>query len=142
MVVADLIDSGRLEAHIERLVALYPTRRDGMDAALRAALGGIEGIRWTRPSGGMFIWVDLPETIDGDSVLAAGLERGVAVVPGSAFDPVRSRHAIRLCFSAVNQAAISEGVKSLGQTIWDLSLADPPEPGRHSDQRAEEHTTA
>jgi 2-aminoadipate transaminase len=117
MIVADLIESGRLEAHIERLVQLYPIRRDAMDAALRATIGGSAGIHWTRPSGGMFTWVDLPDSIDGDTVLRAGLERGVAVVPGSAFDPVRTRHAIRLCFSAVDETGIVEGIGRLGETI-------------------------
>lgn len=120
MVVADLIDSGQLEAHISRLIKLYPVRRDAMDSALQTAFGAREGIRWTRPSGGMFIWVDLPELIDGDQVLEAGMKRGVAVVPGSAFDSTRTRHALRLCFSAVDEPAIAVGVALLGATVNEL----------------------
>jgi 2-aminoadipate transaminase len=129
IIVADLIENDRLGAHIERLIALYPARRDAMDRALASAFGGIDGITWTRPSGGMFTWLDLPETIDGDAVLRAGLERGVAVVPGSAFDPERAKHALRLCFSAVAEADIDEGIGRLGATVEAL-LDDPRSPGR------------
>lgn len=126
LVVADLIETGRLEEHIVRLRSIYPGRRDSMDKALQSRFGRIEGIRWTRPSGGMFIWLDLPPILDGGAVLATGLEHGVAVVPGSAFDPVRGRSAIRLCFSAVDDDAIVEGIARLHQTIVELLAAAAP----------------
>jgi 2-aminoadipate transaminase len=68
----------------------------------------------------MFTWVELPDGLDGDDVLAAGLRRGIAVVPGSAFDAERTRSAIRLCFSAVDDVAIDTGIACLGDTIRDI----------------------
>jgi 2-aminoadipate transaminase len=116
-VVADLLETGALDRHVARLRALYPARRDRMLAALERELGDIPGVAWNHPLGGIFIWLDLPPPLDGSVVLRAGLEHGVAIVPGEAFDPERCRHAVRLCFSAVDDSAIDLGVTRLGATI-------------------------
>ena len=122
-VVARLLGDGTVDRHVERLRQLYPTRRDAMLTALHEHLGPL-GASWTQPRGGMFVWVSLP-SVDGEAVLANGLAAGVAVVPGSAFDAVRCRNAIRLCFSSVNEEAIAEGVRRLGSTIAGLLATDP-----------------
>lgn len=119
-IVAGLIASGGLDRHVAVLRRLYPSRRDAMLRALEAELGGVggvDGVSWTRPSGGMFIWVDLPPAMDGAEVLRRGLEAGVAVVPGAAFDAERCRSAIRLCFTAQDEASIGEGLRRLGAVV-------------------------
>jgi 2-aminoadipate transaminase len=120
-VVADLLESGAADRHVERLRALYPGRRDTMLAALERELGDMPGVTWNRPTGGMFIWLDLPPTMDGAAVLRAGLDQGIAIVPGEAFDPVRCRHAVRLCFSAVDDATIALGVTRLAAAIRSMA---------------------
>jgi 2-aminoadipate transaminase len=123
-VIAYLIESGLLDRHIERLRILYPARRDSMDAALRREFSSAEGMSWSLPTGGMFIWLGLPTHLEGEAILAAGLERGVAVVPGSAFDSIRCRNAIRLCFSAADDGAISEGIGRLRDAVGDVCQTD------------------
>ena len=126
-VVADLLETGALDRHIVRLRALYPARRDRMLRALERELGDIPGVAWNHPMGGIFIWLDLPPTLDGSVVLRTGLDHGVAIVPGDAFDPDRCRNAVRLCFSAVDDAAIDLGVQRLGAAIR-AALDRHPEP--------------
>ena len=78
------------------------------------------GVTWTRPEGGMFLWVTLPEPITTPPVL---LERsiagaGVAFVPGAAFFPDRSaRNALRLSYSLDPPAEIADGIAKLADVI-------------------------
>lgn len=102
------------ETHVPRLRAHYGARRDAMLAALAQHMP--EGVAWTRPEGGMFVWVTLPEGADGAALLAQALERiNVAFVPGAAFFPDGSgRNTIRLNFSSPTEAQIAEGIARLG----------------------------
>jgi len=116
MVLSDIVT--RLGgAHIEKLRKVYGARRDAFMAALDEHMPA--GVSWTRPKGGMFTWVDLPEGLDGAKLLERALaEENVAFVPGAAFfakDPVRN--SIRLNFS-FNEAPIAqEGVARLGRLL-------------------------
>lgn len=105
-----------LEAHLVRLRAVYVQRRDVMLAALEKNLP--DGCEWTRPEGGLFLWVRLPERIDSMELLRASMRRKVAFVPGQPFwvgPPVRNT--LRLNFSNSTPARIEEGVRRLGLTI-------------------------
>lgn len=106
-----------LDAQVVRIKAAYRERRDAMLAALARHLPA--GVDWTKPEGGMFVWLTLPEAIDGATLLARAIaEARVAFVPGSAFFPDRAGHnTIRLSFSRANPAAIEEGIKRLGTVI-------------------------
>ena len=77
------------------------------------------GVTWTRPEGGMFIWLTLPAGIDGAELLRRSLTTcRVAFVPGSAFFPDRSgTNTIRLNFSLYDAPQIEAGVQRLGQLI-------------------------
>ncbi|HSK40573.1 MAG TPA: PLP-dependent aminotransferase family protein, partial [Arenibaculum sp.] len=77
------------------------------------------GTRWTRPEGGMFVWVELPGNLDGTELLARSIaEARVAFVPGSAFFPDRSgTDTIRLSFSTSKPDRIHEGVRRLGELV-------------------------
>jgi 2-aminoadipate transaminase len=72
-----------LDAHVRTLRAAYRQRRDAMLAALADVMPA--GTAWTRPEGGMFVWVTLPDGIQAGPLLAEAIERRVAFVPGSAF---------------------------------------------------------
>jgi len=116
MVLHDIVEKLGT-AHIERLRKVYGARRDAFMAALDEHMPA--GVSWTRPKGGMFTWVDLPEGLDGAKLLERALaEENVAFVPGAAFfakDPVRN--SIRLNFS-FNEAPIAEeGVARLGRLL-------------------------
>ena len=67
------------------------------------------------PEGGYFLWVELPEEVDTEQLLAAAGERGVTFVKGSDFMLEGGRNALRLAFSAVTPEQIDEGVKRLAR---------------------------
>ncbi|NSY39694.1 PLP-dependent aminotransferase family protein [Leisingera sp. ANG59] len=103
--------------HVEQLRAVYQRRRDVMLSALEEHMP--EGVDWTRPEGGMFVWVTLPEEMDGAQMLARSLEtERVAFVPGQAFFADGSGgNTIRLSFSNSNHTAIGEGIARLGRLL-------------------------
>ncbi|KIC12433.1 GntR family transcriptional regulator [Leisingera sp. ANG-M1] len=105
------------DEHVEQLHAVYQRRRDVMLAALDEHMP--EGVEWTRPEGGMFVWMTLPEGADGAALLARSLEtERVAFVPGQAFFADGSgANTIRLSFSNSNHAAIEEGIARLGRLL-------------------------
>ncbi len=97
--------------------AVYKGRRDAMLAALGKHMPA--GTSWTRPEGGMFIWVELPETIDAAALLPRSVETaGVAFVPGGAFFPDGGgTNTLRLSFSCADFEKIEEGISRLGRLI-------------------------
>lgn len=103
--------------HIPRLRAHYGARRDAMLTALKAYMP--KGVSWTEPEGGMFVWVTLPQGMDGAALLVRALEdENVAFVPGSAFYADGSgKNTIRLNLSSPNEAQIDEGLKRLGRLL-------------------------
>jgi DNA-binding transcriptional MocR family regulator len=103
--------------HTALIRAAYRERRDAMLAALAAAMP--EGVTWSRPAGGMFLWLTLPEHIDAAQLLERSIATAnVAFVPGAAFFPDRSvRNALRLSFSLNSPAEIADGISRLAGVI-------------------------
>ncbi|MFO0996310.1 MAG: PLP-dependent aminotransferase family protein [Alphaproteobacteria bacterium] len=102
---------------VARNIAVYRVRRDAMLQALARHMP--PGVSWTKPKGGMFVWVTLPEGLDGAELLAASLrDARVAFVPGGAFFIDGSgANTMRLNYSRPSEAAIDDGVKRLGVLI-------------------------
>ena len=89
-------------------------------AALLGALDEFmpEGVSWTRPEGGFFVWLTLPEGIDTYPLLYKGIDAGVVFVPGAAFSADDGpSNKLRLAFSAVPPEALREGVKRLAPVL-------------------------
>ncbi|NOD94995.1 aminotransferase class I/II-fold pyridoxal phosphate-dependent enzyme [Ruegeria sp. HKCCD4884] len=105
------------DSHIPQVRAVYQNRRDVMLDALEQHMP--DGVEWTRPEGGMFIWVTLPAEASGSELLARALDTvKVAFVPGQAFFPDGSgANTIRLSFSNSDEAAIREGIRRLGEVL-------------------------
>ena len=105
------------DSHIDTIRSAYRARRDAMLEALHAHMP--EGVSWTKPEGGMFIWVTLPDTLDGADLLKQSLEsERVAFVPGHAFFADGSgRNTLRLSYSTSTEGKIAEGIERLGQLI-------------------------
>ena len=102
------------EAQVDKIRKVYRQRRDCILAALTRHMP--DGISWTKPEGGMFIWVTLPAHMDGAALLARSLETAkVAFVPGRAFhaDGTGANH-FRISFSCADDAVIEDGIKRLG----------------------------
>jgi DNA-binding transcriptional MocR family regulator len=115
--VMQSVVSSHYDAQVEAARALYRGRRDVLLAALAREMP--EGVTWTKPEGGLFVWVTLPEGIDGAELLALAIatER-VAFVPGSAFFATDAKkNTIRLNFSSPNEVQINEGIKRLARLI-------------------------
>jgi 2-aminoadipate transaminase len=104
-----------LESHLVRVRAEYRIRRDAMLAALEADMP--TGTRFSRPEGGMFVWVELPEGLDTLRLLAEAVKVGVAFVPGGAFASGPSPRTMRLNFSNADPGTIAEGIGRLGQLV-------------------------
>jgi DNA-binding transcriptional MocR family regulator len=105
------------DAQVAKIGAAYSARRDAMLSALERYMPA--GTSWTKPEGGMFVWVTLPAGIDGAELLARSIEtEKVAFVPGQAFFADRSgANTLRLSFSCANEAMIEEGIQRLGRLI-------------------------
>jgi 2-aminoadipate transaminase len=102
--------------YVSSLTEIYRSRRDTMLAALEEHFP--HQAEWTRPGGGLFIWVTLPDFIDTDDLLARALSDNVAFVPGSgAFLDGRGHNAMRLNFSGSDEDSIREGIRRIGEVI-------------------------
>lgn len=116
--VAAYLDTGCLRSHVAGLQREYGRRRDAMLAALSRHFPSTA--RWTRPKGGMFIWVELPTQIDTAVLLSTAVEEElVAFVPGYAFAVPGhpAPHSMRLNFSNCTPELIEEGIARLGRLI-------------------------
>lgn len=108
---------GLLARQIPRICAVYQARRDAMLAALEQHMPA--GTRWTRPDGGMFLWITLPDGYNTTDLLAVALEQQrVAFVPGGAFHANGGgENTMRLNFSFSPPEQIADGVRRLALVL-------------------------
>lgn len=111
------VAAAQFDTHVARIKDAYRARRDTMLAALGAHMP--EGVTWTKPEGGMFVWVELPKHLDAADLLATSLEsERVAFVPGHAFfADGTGTNTLRLSFSRTNDVQIAEGIARLGRLV-------------------------
>ena len=116
-IVTHHVASRQFDAHVAALRQTYQARRDHLLRALHRQMP--PEVTWTRPEGGMFVWLTLPPQIDGADLLAKSLKtERVAFVPGRAFFADGSNgNTLRLSFSCAAEAAIDEGIKRLARLI-------------------------
>ncbi len=127
-IVHEIVRSGFLDAHVPTIRSRYRLQRDAMQAALAAHLptSGALACRWRVPGGGMFFWVELPEGVDSEALLAKAVERGVAFVPGAPFFAgAPRRNTLRLSFVTLGVEAIERGVAAIAAALRDLQQQDP-----------------
>lgn len=105
------------DAQIAAARDLYRGRRDALLSTLAREMP--EGVSWTKPEGGLFVWLTLPDHIDAAALLARAIpEERVAFVPGAAFFATDvKRNTLRLNFSSPNETQIAEGIKRLAALI-------------------------
>ncbi|MBN2412727.1 PLP-dependent aminotransferase family protein [candidate division KSB1 bacterium] len=115
-VAYELCIDGFLDAHIEKLRQIYSSRAQTMLDALTRFMP--EGVSWTRPNGGFFIWVTLPEHIDALHMLDKALSHDVVYVIGSAFYAGSgNNNTLRISFCHESEEIIAEGIKRLGDAV-------------------------
>ena len=117
MVAYEAARDGFLDRHVKRIRDVYGVRRNAMLAALERHFP--EGVRWTKPAGGLFLWITLPEGFYSTHLLREALEREkVAFVPGASFFPRGGgERTCRLNFSYCGPDVIDEGIRRLGDVV-------------------------
>jgi 2-aminoadipate transaminase len=116
MVAYQVSCEGFLDRHVEVIRRVYRERRDIMLAEMERTFP--RGVRWTRPMGGLFLWVTLPERMDAAQILPAAVENKVAFVPGSPFFPSGGgANTLRMNYSNATNAGLREGMARLGKTL-------------------------
>lgn len=115
-VAHEVIRNGFLDTHLPKVRARYKAQRDAMRDALDKHLPA--GCRFNVPAGGMFFWVELPETLDATALLPQAVDAGMAYVPGAPFycDTPRA-NTLRLSFVTVPPPLIEQGVAALGRVL-------------------------
>src|SRR2546421_1554592 len=117
--VHEFLARGSLEPNLDRVRRLLGARRDAMLAALERELGG--DASWSRPEGGYFVWLDLPQGASVAELLPRAAAAGVTFVPGTDFyaGGAGGAGSARLAFSFVSPEEIDEGVSRLGELLGD-----------------------
>lgn len=111
--------TGQLQGHIEEINEIQRGKRDAMLAALAEHFRNT-GATWSKPKGGLFIWLKLPDGADAVAMQPKMLETAdVGYLPGPGFSPdgVSGRNYLRLCFGYNTPAEITEGIGRLAQAF-------------------------
>ena len=119
-VAAEFLRSGRLDANLRKSIALYKRKRDLLLSQLEEHMP--EGVSWTHPEGGLFLFLTMPEGFDAVKFYDKSLDAGVAYVAGEFFHPDGSgKNTMRMNFSFMSEQKICEGVallsRLLGETL-------------------------
>lgn len=111
-VAAEFLDSGRLDANLCKSIDLYRGKRDLMLELLEENMP--ENVSWTRPEGGLFLFLTMPEGFDAVKFYDKALAAGVAYVAGEFFHPQRNgKNTMRLNFSFMDKERMKEGIRLL-----------------------------
>jgi DNA-binding transcriptional MocR family regulator len=113
-ILNDYLRAGKLDDSIATIRSALRERRDALTNALTEL---IPDARFITPTGGYFLWVDLPDHVDTDAVAATAAERGVPFAKGSDFMLDGGRNSMRLSYSSATPEQIREGVERLASII-------------------------
>lgn len=115
-VAAEFLSSGRLDENLLKSIDLYRSKRDLLLSLLEEYMP--EGVSWTHPEGGLFLFLTMPEGFDSVKFYDTALEAGVAYVAGEFFHPDRSgKNTMRLNFSFMSPERIKEGLILLAELL-------------------------
>ncbi len=118
LATGEFLRRGLLQDHIQKMIAVYREKRDLMLKTLAEYMP--QGVTWTHPEGGLFLWLTLPKQLDATQLLPKAIENKVAYVAGVDFYPDGNVfNDLRLNFSYSSPEQIVEGLKRLAQTIKD-----------------------
>src|SRR5450432_805072 len=114
--LAEFLKRGMFQKHLTKMRKVYSSRLEALDAALRKHMP--EETRWTRPEGGMCLWLELPPGFDASELLIHVKERGVLFAPGRYFyvqNPLPNT--LRLGFAGLDEKQIARGVVTLADML-------------------------
>jgi enduracididine biosynthesis enzyme MppQ len=119
LTVLQLFESGWLDRHVTELRRALAARRDALVLALREHLPS--GFQFAVPSGGFFIWLELPPGIEEAALSDAAERRGVSFAQGSAYEPAAGTRAVRLSFSLHPPEVLRTAAERLGTACRELT---------------------
>jgi 2-aminoadipate transaminase len=118
-IAAKFLEKGLIDQNIPKIIENYRRKRDGMIAAFEKYMP--EGVKWTRPEGGLFLFITLPEYMDAKDLFDIAIKENVAFVLGNAFFCDGSgKNTMRINFSYMSEEMNTEGVKRLATAIRKL----------------------
>lgn len=116
LIVAEYLRRGLLTKQVETIRQLYGKKRKAMLDALERYMP--KGVEWSKPEGGLFLWVKLPKHMSANELFKKAIENKVAYVVGSAFHcDGKGQNSMRVNFSYCTEAQIDEGIKRLSKMI-------------------------
>jgi 2-aminoadipate transaminase len=126
-IITEFLAGGRLPAHIDRVQTAYRQNRDAMVAALRREMPDAS---FEIPLGGYYVWLTLPEGVDGDKLSRLAIDGGVTVLPGSKFfanpDVPHPRNHLRIAYSHATPDEVDDGIRRLAAAYRTLTAAGAP----------------
>ena len=147
LIAKEFLRAGRLVPHIARIRAMYAEKREAFLGALEEKMDPAWGVRWTRPEGGLFLWMTLPDGADSRDLFRRTIQEKVAFVNGSAFHCDGSgQSTLRLNFSYPSIEKLGQAAERLARCIGemvgerprpqeDVRRAIPTQPGNESRAR-------
>ena len=116
MVIAEYLNRGLLPEHLETINGMYRIKRDQMLKTLAETMP--EGVTWTKPDGGLFIWLTLPKQMNANDLFMEAVKEKVAFVAGdSFFAHGEVKNCMRLNFSNASLDNIQIGITKLAAVI-------------------------
>jgi 2-aminoadipate transaminase len=116
LIAAEFMKRGLLPAQIENIRKIYAHKREAMLEALNKYMP--KGVKWTKPEGGLFLWIKLPKKTSTTELFPKAIENKVAYVIGSAFHcNGKGQNTMRINFSYPTEQQIDEGIKRLANMI-------------------------
>jgi 2-aminoadipate transaminase len=123
-VMAEVLRQGLFEPHVDRLRDAYREKLTAMLEAADEHLAKIPGVSWQRPTGGLYVWLTLPDQVDAgpeSDLMQRALDAGVLYVPGEYCYPIEGqpmrRNMIRLSFGVQNPGNIRRGIAALARAV-------------------------
>jgi len=119
VIAEDYMKRGYIESYIVKMRKIYKTKRDAALKALERYMP--PEVKWTKPEGGFFVWVTLPEGMDPEELFKRTVEKNVAFVTGDAFLPENYKNRyIRLSYSNISVEDIDKGIRIIAETIREM----------------------
>lgn len=119
MVISAYLEQYDIDAHISRIRKVYQKRRDTAIAAIGQYFPS--DIKYTKPKGGLFLWLELDDRINTVQLLEKCLEYQVAFVPGNSFYPNKSKmNTLRMNFSNTPEEQIIQGIQRIGSVLKEI----------------------
>jgi DNA-binding transcriptional MocR family regulator len=114
--IADYLQHGGYDRHLRKVRATLQTQLQNLDVSIRRWLPA--GVRWARPAGGYFIWLEFPQAIDAMALHRLAIDHGISIAPGPIFSAAHDfKHCIRLNFGHPWSPQLDDAVRTLGTLL-------------------------